>query len=349
MGRAEDLRDRVIQQGEAAIDQFILDRQSEELFLDFKRSGDNGQGSRLNDSDRANLAKAISGFGNGAGGVVIWGVDCSQDDAGNDVARCKHPLTDAKGFLSRLEGAVSGCTVPAHSGVTNHAICAHGGTQGYALTYIPESVQAPHQVVVGKGKQYYYIRAGSDFVPTPHNVLAGLFGRKPQPKLHAQWFAPNLNVEGDSVTFEVGLIMNNQSMAMAHRAFVSVMAMSSGGPNCQTAFQPMDETNWSGTFSFGSVFFLCAKHDYVLPPGGVTIPMGIKITLAPPFTENLLIIRKDGCEGTPPVETRIDVTPEHLREEYDSFMVSWKAGPMDPDDKQDFIHRVIGIGGARNV
>ena len=48
--------------GEQAIDGFILERQSEELFLDFKRSSDNGAGDRLSDRDRDNLAKAISGF-----------------------------------------------------------------------------------------------------------------------------------------------------------------------------------------------------------------------------------------------------------------------------------------------
>ena len=57
MGRAEDLFDSLKQRGEAEIDQLIQDRQSEELFLDFKRSADNGSGRRLHDDDRRNLAR----------------------------------------------------------------------------------------------------------------------------------------------------------------------------------------------------------------------------------------------------------------------------------------------------
>lgn len=132
---------------------------------------------------------------------------------------------------------------------------------------------------------------------------------------------------------------------MAHRTYISTMGISKGGPNCRLEWQRMDEVNWAGTFSFKSVLFLCAGPDYVLPPGGVTIPLSMKITLAPPFNKNLCIVRKDGCEGAPPNEIRIDVTPDHLRQEYDLFITSWKAGPIDPNDQQDFIRRVLGLGG----
>ena len=38
MGRAEDIFNRICEKGEVAIKDFINDRQSEDLFLDFKRS-----------------------------------------------------------------------------------------------------------------------------------------------------------------------------------------------------------------------------------------------------------------------------------------------------------------------
>ena len=89
MGRAEDLFKRLSDGGETEIDRLIVDRQSEELFLDFKRSADDGRGNRLHDNDRTNLAKAISGFGNSEGGVIVWGVDCRNQDNRGDVARAK--------------------------------------------------------------------------------------------------------------------------------------------------------------------------------------------------------------------------------------------------------------------
>src|SRR5262249_49920821 len=52
------------------------------------------------------------------------------------------------------------------------------------ISRIASSPYAPHQVV-SKGSEggHYYIRAGSNFEPTPHGVLAGLFGRRPAPHL----------------------------------------------------------------------------------------------------------------------------------------------------------------------
>ena len=78
MSRAIDLFSRIEQGGQAAILELIATRKSEELFLDFKRSADNGAAARLHDNDRNNLAKAISGFGNSEGGIVVWGVDCAR-------------------------------------------------------------------------------------------------------------------------------------------------------------------------------------------------------------------------------------------------------------------------------
>jgi len=74
MERSEELFKRICSIGESAIDEFISSRESEHLFLDFKRSSDHGRGVRLSNDDRNNFAKAISGFGNSEGGSSfgVW-------------------------------------------------------------------------------------------------------------------------------------------------------------------------------------------------------------------------------------------------------------------------------------
>jgi hypothetical protein len=47
MGRVEDIFEKIKREGESAIDEFILVRQAEELYLDFKRSADDGKGPRV--------------------------------------------------------------------------------------------------------------------------------------------------------------------------------------------------------------------------------------------------------------------------------------------------------------
>jgi len=90
------------------IDQFIADQISEELFVDYKRVTNEGANPKLEQSDRENFARAISGFGNAEGGIIVWGVDCRNDRERGDVPTTKHPIQKVKRFLSYLEGATTG-------------------------------------------------------------------------------------------------------------------------------------------------------------------------------------------------------------------------------------------------
>ena len=100
MSRAEDIYKRIEKGGEKALDELILTQQSEELFLDFKRSANSGNSTVLADKDRNNLAKVISGFGNSEGGVVVWGIECKRGIDGADLPKAKFPITNAKRFQS---------------------------------------------------------------------------------------------------------------------------------------------------------------------------------------------------------------------------------------------------------
>jgi len=79
MSRAEALSKTLCDGGIDAIRELVAARESEQLFFDFKRSRDCGAKLRLHVHDRNNLAKAVSGFGNSEGGVVVRGIDCLRD------------------------------------------------------------------------------------------------------------------------------------------------------------------------------------------------------------------------------------------------------------------------------
>src|SRR5262245_27824918 len=129
MGRAEDLLSRIEVGGEQAVEDLIATRASEEHFLEFKRSKDNGQGLHLDATDRDNLGRAISGFANSEGGVVVWGI-------GGDQATTRHPLADAVRFAGLIDGAVSGCTVPSVGGVRSVPVLSTNSPAGYVATLI---------------------------------------------------------------------------------------------------------------------------------------------------------------------------------------------------------------------
>jgi hypothetical protein len=180
MERAEELFARIKEGGAAEIHAMIKAQVVEELFLDYKQSSTRLPGAKLSDDDRKNLAKAIAGFGNSEGGVVVWGVDCRHTDDG-DVPTKAVPISAPLALKTLFDGAIGGLTLPAHSGVENVAVLNSPGADGFVVTHVPRGLNVPYQTLYPK--QEYYIRAGSGFQPTPHSVLAGMFGRVPQSKV----------------------------------------------------------------------------------------------------------------------------------------------------------------------
>ena len=305
MGRAEDLYERLKDEGEAAIDQMILDRESESFFLDFKRSSDDGAGRKLADADRRNLAKALSGFGNSEGGVIIWGVDCSEAHHENDhadVARAKVPIADVDRFKSWLEGAVSGCTVPPHPTVEHLAIKTGEGPPGFVASLIPQSTEMPHQVIISSREQYrYYIRAGSDFVPAPHGVLAGMFGRRPQAQLVYQYLHEPNTIVGRSLISKRGIRLRNNGPGIAKEPYLQLTVYSKPGPNCTLAIETLGAPeDWQFMSNLGMQYDALAKDHIRIPPGFSHLPMALHLELQPPFDKGLKIEGICGCSAGPP-------------------------------------------------
>lgn len=336
MDRAEEIFNRIVEKGEVAIDDFILTRTSEELFLDFKRSSDNGAGRTLDQNDRNILAKAISGFGNSEGGVIVWGVDCSKDTTNADVAKAKVPLADAKKFQSWLEGAISGCTIPPHSGVRNASVLAGNGPSGFVVTYIPQSDRAPHQT---NAKSQYYIRAGSDFVPTPHQVLAGMFGRRPQPHIYPMYLTSPPVLDGKVIRGQLGLIIRNGGPGIATDLFVNVMVLSQGG-NSQIALQHADPTRWSGNIAFDNRHMSVVTNLGVrLPPESQMQPIVLHLELMPPFTKELSVEYLMGSGDSVPSRAKFSTKPEDLEKVYSHF-----SNPnLSEEEKKHFIQKVFSI------
>ena len=294
--RAQDLYEWLVANGEPAIDELIQARESEAYFLDFKRSSDNGGGPRLSTNDRKNLAKAISGFGNSEGGVIVWGVECSGTAGQGDVAQAKFPLQDAAAFRSRLEGIVSGCTVPGHERVVSHAI-ASGGTQGYVITYIPKSARAPHQTI---RDQRYFMRAGSAFASVPHGVLEGMFGRRPQPRVFPTYVLSLPEVAENHVSLSCGISVYNEGPGMARDIYAVVTVLSEPGPNCSISRELPDEPNWVGGTVFDTRVSLASKDGYKIPPESFVQPIILNFDFARPIQSDLKVQVLVGCDGSAP-------------------------------------------------
>lgn len=333
MGRAEEIFQKLKREGEAAIDEFILIRQSEELFLDFKRSHDGGKGKRLHDRDLNNLAKAISGFGNSEGGVIIWGVEASPDIDDADVAKARMPIVNVARFVSWLEGTVSGRTVPAHIGVQNHAIDIGSGN-GFVATLIPKSERVPHQAIP---EEKYYMRAGSNFMPVPHGVLAGMFGRRPQPILFEEYTSKAVKVtkaagiRPDVIDVTVGFKIWNRGPVMARDLYSDVQVILPGAGTVHYA--NMDD-GWIAKKKSTEWLSMVSKDDFKLAPESFVKAFDLRVYVRPPFENGKLSIRWSfGCDGSPMRLIEIENGFSDVECIYREFL----AGPKTATDEKQFV------------
>ena len=326
MSRAEDIFQKLVYFGEDAIDEFIVNMQTEELFLDFKQAISIGKnGATLHKDDRKNLAKCISGFGNSEGGVVVWGVECSRDLDIGDVAKAKVKVKNVYRFLSWLENAISGCTIPSHNKVRNHIISVDKNGDGFIATYIPKSEQAPLMSTVGNN---IYIRSGSNNVPAPYSVIAGMFGRRPQPNVDLLIEDKSLeivdNTDEDilypqsidnppekSIKISFSIKGKNSSNVIARELYLSCDVSSTGSEYNKVRFlnyNQMDSIpNLDGNLN------IITRPELRLPPLGSLKFTNVDIILSPLVDEDFLIDGVIGADGAAPKNFRIYIPKNKLR------------------------------------
>ena len=325
MSRAHELFGRLKAANAAAVDELIADYQSENLWIDFKQSADQGAGTRLNQSDRENLAKAISGFANSDGGVVVWGVDCRRDPAsGADLPSGKYPIKQPFRFVSWLENTVSGCVTPGAPGIEHAVLAPASASEAFVATLIPPSDVAPHQCIQPTTKLQYYMRAGSNFVPVPHAILAGLFGRRPQPKLFTFYEGkPVLHLDPEVLELDFGVRLMNAGPAPASNPYVSFRIIVPG-PNCRLEFRPDSSGNWSNHQAYGIYFNVTALTAFRLPPQSPVRPARFKLQLTPPFANRYVFEMHFGADAAVPGNVLVELSSAEVATAYNNALATMK-------------------------
>lgn len=326
MGRAEDLMQRIETGGIDAVHELVKVRKHEESFLDFKRAVGLAGGS-LDGSDRRNLARAISGFANADGGVIVWGVStASRTDAADTLSL----LDDCRAFAGRLDGQVSGCTVPPVLGVRSAPIPIDSGPRGVVATLVPSSSIGPHQCVEGN---VYLIRAGASFLPVTHSVLAGMFGRKPQAQIQLVFTTSALEVSdsahGLDLRTALTVRMHNSGPTVARDMHVTYRIDAMDG-NVRVTSQR--SPRWQVDELSPRYSSFLAAPDNRMAPEAVQDLFTIELSVSTPIKLPFNVTFTWGCEGSP-LGTReiryqpdewaarlIDVAAKHAA-------LKFKAGP----------------------
>ncbi|MFN0133312.1 MAG: helix-turn-helix domain-containing protein [Phycisphaerales bacterium] len=168
------------------IQRWIAEQRPEDLNIEFKR---------LERHYAGQLAKASSGFANSAGGVIVWGIETSKNEAGVDCASCVAPIRDAESVCTKLKECTRTSSDPPVLGVEHQAILLPAG-DGFIKTYIPASHGA-HRALGGHGQ--FYRRSEVGHHPMTTLEISDLFGRQPRPALYLKVLNTAASVDRASI------------------------------------------------------------------------------------------------------------------------------------------------------
>lgn len=184
--------------------------------FDFKEKQDRRK-PKLDDDDKKNLAKAVSGFANSGGGVLIWGIE--------DKSLKPKPINNIDEFLSNLMQLASQATDPVVEGMDGEWIKSDRNKgSGYAFLHIPESNLPPHRVIlnINNIKNDYFFRSGESFLVASHTQLEDMFGRRPKPVLKLTTRLKFSGGSRDKRNVTVILAIENTGRGVAKFPFLAV-------------------------------------------------------------------------------------------------------------------------------
>ena len=212
--------DNLRNEGEKEIDRLLSLIEQESFYIDYKEVSSQNGDNKLSESDRKNYAKAISGFANTSGGILIWGV---REDSNNF---SKKKIDNPDNFVKILNNEVSILTLPAQNEVNSFAI-KDEENKGFVITEIPKYYFSPVQIISKiKDSQYkYFIRSGSSFCPANHDILSGLYNRQRASKIINFWTTDDgvktYNEDDKIINVKFGLNLQNKGLGVLRDIWVN--------------------------------------------------------------------------------------------------------------------------------
>lgn len=164
---------------EADFERLRDESREEDLHLEFKSKEDRSNG-KLSEGDRRRFSKAVSGFANADGGVLVFGVKTRKTQDTPDRAAELLPVEHVGNFRVRLLDSLLQLTQPPVDGVRIETIASASGS-GYVKCLVPASDQPPHRAMFADRE--YWRRTSNGHRRMEHFELEDVFGRRLRPVL----------------------------------------------------------------------------------------------------------------------------------------------------------------------
>lgn len=312
----ENLIKEIKTDGIEALKNLITRKEVEQYFIDFKTTEfkDYTNKKALANNDRKNLAKAISGFGNSEGGLLIWGINTRGK---GDFANYLKLITSPENFLALINSEISRLTTPQHPSIEGFVVKnKNDKNKGYVVVVIPKYEGLPIQVING---YQFFMRAGDSFVHISHGILTGMFGRRPNPNVTIMFTISDNEpvLEDNFIVFSVGIQLVNIGKGIAKDIFINCSVFGLGDPS-KIGLQYRDH-NFNGYDIFGTGFNFMSKQGFKMAPEQRIQPLIYSFKLKPQFKQDLTLQFTVGAEGQIPNKKEITINKEELTEMYNLF------------------------------
>jgi len=236
----------------------------------------------LEEADRDNLVKALSGFANVSGGVLVFGVHAksSNTDRIDRVSKI-HPIADIETFRGEVERRCKQFTDPHIAGIRVERLkCPHTPGSGILLVYVPQSDGGPHRVSEGSTaiKDRYYMRTVSETTPMPHALLAAMFGRVPPPQLHLKMFFRFEGTAANGPIVRLFLRLIHRGRGYAQQPAIEIEEQRVPYPLWYTSFSSATHPDWqyiTPAHMDDRVLFRSSANGLLFPEQTIQIANGL--------------------------------------------------------------------------
>lgn len=229
--------------------------------------------------DKRNLARALSGFANSSGGLIIWGVEARKNNDGIDCATALKEIDRVALLLSRLNELTGDGVDPTVPGVRHRIIPGTGDGKGFAVSLIPESDTGPHMSKLGEDR--YYKRSGDSFYKMEHYDIADMFFRRRRPNL-----VVTVKTKGIGAEASIILGLRNEGRATARAPYLAI--------RCNGPFR-RSEFGLDGNRNEGMQFLRFSNSGYPWCYGG-----GLEIALHPRMSHDVVRLHQGLLPKNPP-------------------------------------------------
>jgi hypothetical protein len=190
-----------------SVKRLVADRTQENVYLELKTKKDRTRPD-LDESDAWQFSRALSGFANSDGGVLVWGIETDREERASGLK----PISSVADFEARLKKSLLNAVQPFVDGVQIGVILEEGvGGDGYVKVLVPRSEKTPHRAM--RADREYFRRSTEGFYRMEHFDLEDAFGRRPHPAL--VFVATLVPRPGDDPHEDVHLALLNQGRGLA--------------------------------------------------------------------------------------------------------------------------------------